>query len=183
MPQVPAGPYSNVMIIRECTQRDLDILEAAYPSHGQSRFHQQRYLRQERGDSTYLTLWDDEGSSIGSGEIMWTGAKEPEVRERIPNCPELNGLTVWPPERRSRGIGTQMIEHAVQLVQQRGFTKVGLGVDDDNPRAAALYLRLGFVETEVRYLDRWTAIDDTGTPRHFADPCRFLTRSLPPQQA
>lgn len=71
-----------------------------------------------------------------------------------------------------------MIEHAAQLVQQRGFALVGLGVDDNNPRAAALYLRLGFVETEVRYLDRWTATNDAGARLDFADPCRFLTRQL-----
>ena len=45
-------------------------------------------------------------------EIMWTGAKEAEVRKRFPDCPELNGLTVWPADRRSRGVGTRMIEHA-----------------------------------------------------------------------
>lgn len=161
------------MIIRECTQHDLDVLEAAYPSN-----HEQRYRRQRGGDSTYLTLWDDDGTSIGSGEIMWTGAKEPEVREHVPDCPELNGLTVWPADRHSHGIGTQMIEHAAQLIRQRGFARVGLGVGDDNPRAAALYLRLGFAETAIRYLDRWTATDDAGNRRDFAYPCRFLVKDL-----
>ena len=167
------------MIIRECTKHDLDALEAAYPSPGLSRFHEQRYLRQQAGSSTYLTLWDDDGTSIGSGEILWAGAKEPEVRERIPDCPELNGLTVWPEERRSRGVGTRMIEHATRLVRQRGFGQVGLGVDDGNPRAAALYLKLGFTETGVRYVDRWVSIDQAGTRRDFADPCRFLVKLLP----
>jgi GNAT superfamily N-acetyltransferase len=167
------------VIIRECTGHDLDVLEAAYPSSGLSRFHEQRYLRQQTGASTYLTLWDDDGTSIGSGEIMWTGAKEPEVRERVPDCPELNGLTVWPPERRSHGIGTRMIEHAIRLVQQRAFVQVGLGVADDNPRAAELYLTLGFTDAGVRYLDRWASIDETGTRREFADPCRFLVKHLP----
>lgn len=161
------------MIIRECTQHDLAALEAAYPAN-----HEERFLRQRSGDSTYLTLWDDDGTSIGSGEIMWTGAKEPEVRKYIPDCPELNGLTVWPPERHSQGIGTQMIEHAARLIRQRGFARVGLGVGDDNPRAAALYLRLGFTETGVRYLDRWTRTDDAGNHHNFADPCRFLTKDL-----
>jgi GNAT superfamily N-acetyltransferase len=109
------------VIIRECTQLDLDALEAAHPAN-----HEERFARQRSGDSTYLTLRDDDGTSVGSGEIMWTGAKEPEVRTYIPDCPELNGLTVWPPERQSHGIGTRMIEHATQLVRQRGFARVGL---------------------------------------------------------
>jgi ribosomal protein S18 acetylase RimI-like enzyme len=166
------------VIIRECTRHDLDALEAAYPSAGLSRFHEQRYLRQQAGVSSYLTIWDDDGTSVGSGEIMWTGAKEAEVRKRFPGCPELNGLTVWPADRRSHGVGTRMIEHATRLVQQRGFAQVGLGVDDDNPRAAALYLKLGFAETGVRYLDRWASIDRAGSRHDFADPCRFLVKQL-----
>jgi hypothetical protein len=55
---------------------------------------------------------------------------------------------------------------------------MGLGVGDDNPRAAALYLRLGFAETAIRYLDRWTATDDAGNRRDFAYPCRFLVKDL-----
>lgn len=63
-------------------------------------------------------------------------------------------------------------------VQQRGFAQVGLGVDDDNPRAAALYLKLGFAETGVRYLDHWASSDRAGRRRDFADPCRFLVKHL-----
>jgi RimJ/RimL family protein N-acetyltransferase len=167
-----------MIIIRECTQHDLDVLEAAYPTAGLSRFHEQRYMRQQSGAGTYLTIWDENGVSIGSGEIMWIGAKELEVRRLIAHCPELNGLTVWPPERRSQGIGTQAIRHAVGLVRRRGFAKVGVGVADGNPRAAALFLRLGFTETGVKYLDHWTAVDLAGTPHDHADPSRFLVKDL-----
>ena len=60
----------------------------------------------------------------------------------------------------------------------RGLGWIGLGVADDNPRAAALYLRLGFGETGCRYLDRWEMVNEGGERQAFADPCRFLVKNL-----
>jgi RimJ/RimL family protein N-acetyltransferase len=38
--------------------------------------------------------------------------------------------------------------HAAEtLARRRGYQQIGLGVDDHNHRAAALYLRLGYRET------------------------------------
>ena len=47
-----------------------------------------------------------------------------------------------------------------QVCTQRGYHHIGLGVDDQNLRAAALYLRLGYQETGCRYLDRYHYIGD-----------------------
>ena len=165
------------MLIRECREADLALLERHYPSPGRTRFHAERYGRQREGTSTFLTAWLDE-IPVGSGEIRWNGCRAGEVLERYPDCPEINGLAVWPPERQSRGIGTAIIRASEDLATRRGFGRIGLGVDDDNVRAAALYLRLGYRETGCRYADRYHYIDDAGTRHDFADPCRFLIKSL-----
>ncbi|MFD0850989.1 GNAT family N-acetyltransferase [Actinomadura adrarensis] len=115
---------------------------------------------------------------VGSGQILWDGCAAPEVKRRHPDCPELNGLGIWPPELRSQGIGTAIIDAAEALVLERGHDQIGLGVDDDNHRAAALYLRLGYQETGCRYLDRYHHIDDNGIRHEVADPARFLVKRL-----
>ncbi|MET7338527.1 GNAT family N-acetyltransferase [Nonomuraea sp. NPDC005650] len=130
------------MIIRECREDDLSLLEHHIPS-GRTRIHEARFHRQQQGLSTFLTAWID-FVPVGHGEIRWRGCAAAEVRERYANCPELNGLAVWPPERQSHGIGTAIIHAAEATAAQRGDHHIGLGVDDHNLRAAALYLRLGY---------------------------------------
>ncbi len=48
------------------------------------------------------------------------------------------------PQMRSRGIGSMLFEAAFDRARRLGFSKVGLIVDIDKPKAEALYLRLGF---------------------------------------
>lgn len=48
------------------------------------------------------------------------------------------------PLYQSLGIGTKLLEQAFELARAEGFQFVGLHVADDNPRARALYERLGF---------------------------------------
>ncbi|MEU6018040.1 GNAT family N-acetyltransferase [Streptomyces sp. NPDC047515] len=68
--------------------------------------------------------------------MFWQGCKAPEVHDRFPECPELNGLGVWPPQRRSQGIGTAIIRAAETQAGRSGYHQIGLGVDDQNHRAA-----------------------------------------------
>jgi GNAT superfamily N-acetyltransferase len=48
-------------------------------------------------------------------------------------------------DRRSRGIGTELLSRSECLVREKGYTRVGLSVNPTlNPRAKALYERLGY---------------------------------------
>ena len=96
----------------------------------------------------------------------------------LPRLPRTRRPGVWPPERRSHGIGTAIVRTAEDLAVQTGYQWIGLGVDDQNTRAAALYLRLGYQETGCRYLDRYHYVDDDGIRHDAADPCRFLIKPL-----
>lgn len=162
------------MIVRQCEQGDLLALEHHIPSPGQNRFHEARFERHQQGISTFLIAFDGD-IPVGSGDILWHGCQAPEVQER---CPELSGLTVWPPERQSHGIGTTLIRTAEALAAQRGHHRIGLGVDDQNRRAAALYLRLGYQDTGCHYIDRYSYLDESGVRREAADPCRFLVKAI-----
>ncbi|MBV8504150.1 MAG: GNAT family N-acetyltransferase [Paucibacter sp.] len=48
------------------------------------------------------------------------------------------------PAWRGQGLGVQLTEHLLDLGKQQGFRMVGLDVSVENPRAQALYERLGF---------------------------------------
>ncbi len=165
------------MDIRPCSAADVADLEAAMPS-GLDRRHDHRFRRQADGLGTYLVAWSD-GAPVGKGEIRWDGCAAPEVAERFPGCPEVNGLDVWPPERRSQGIGTAILLAAEDLAAWQGHRRIGLGVADDNERAARLYDRLGYAETGCRYLDRYTYTLPGGGRHDVADPARFLVKDLP----
>ncbi|MEV4414374.1 GNAT family N-acetyltransferase [Catellatospora sp. NPDC049609] len=163
------------MIVRRCRRQDVDVLEHHLPT-GPNRYHEARYLRQREGFSTFLIACAGD-VPVGSGEVLWQGPKEPDVRARFPGCPEINGLAVAP-ERRSQGVGTAIIRAAEQLATQRGHHRIGMGVDDDNARAAALYLRLGYRDTGCHYLDRYHYTDERGVRHEVADPCRFLVKEV-----
>lgn len=165
------------MDIRHCKEEDLELLERHMPSPGQTRCHAMRFEKQQQGLSTFLVAWSG-GIPVGTAQVLWQGCTAPEVRDRFPRCLELNGLGVWPPQLRSQGIGTAIIRAAETRARHSGHQQIGLGVDDLNHRAAALYLRLGYQETGCRYLDRYHCIDDNGLRHEVADAARFLIKQL-----
>jgi ribosomal protein S18 acetylase RimI-like enzyme len=48
-------------------------------------------------------------------------------------------------EHRSQGIGSRLMQQAEEIVHERGYRAIELGVEDFNPRARAFYERLGYV--------------------------------------
>ncbi|MFD5159942.1 GNAT family N-acetyltransferase [Streptomyces hawaiiensis] len=146
------------------------------PSHSVDGDHAARFARQRAGQSGYLIPWL-EGRPVGHAEVRWTGCEAAEVRAAQPGCPEINGLLVWPASLRSRGIGTALVLAAERLARERGIGVMGLGVGAGNPRAAALYARLGYLPT-VAYVDRWARLDRDGVRRERTDPCVFLVKAL-----
>lgn len=165
------------MLIKECREPDVELLERHIPSPGKNRYHEERFHRQRAGLSTFLVGWLD-GVPVGSGEVRWQGPDAAEVRRRFPDCPEVNGLIVWPPERRSRGVGTALIAAAEELARRRGRRRLGLAVADGNPRAAALYLRLGYQETGCWFVGSYPFVDDDGVRREIFESCRYLVKPI-----
>ncbi|WP_345630643.1 GNAT family N-acetyltransferase [Rugosimonospora acidiphila] len=163
------------LIVRQCREQDVAVLEHHVPT-GRNRYHEARFHRQGEGFSTFLIAYLDD-APVGSGEVLWQGAKEPDVRDRFPDCPEINGLAVVA-ARQSQGIGTAIIAAAEQRALQRGQHRIGLGVDEHNERAAALYRRLGYRDTGCHYLDHYRYVDNHGAPHEVADPCRFLIKAI-----
>lgn len=73
-------------------------------------------------------------------------------------------LTVWPsgaeisdlhvaPSLRGRGIGSQIIGYLTDAARELGVERLEIGVALSNPRALALYQRLGFRDDRIIELD------------------------------
>lgn len=105
-------------------------------------------LAQTAGDSMEWYIWIEGDEPVGWVVITWTG--KPTLR----GAPDLSDLFVTPARRR-QGIGTTMLVACEELARARGYTRLSLAVNPDhNPRALALYLRLGYRPTGgPKYLD------------------------------
>jgi GNAT superfamily N-acetyltransferase len=80
--------------------------------------------------------------------VTWTG------KATHPEYPDVSDLYVRE-ELRGRGIGTALLHFAEAEAARRGYTRIGLAVNPTlNPRAHALYLRLGYAyEGGAAYLE------------------------------
>jgi ribosomal protein S18 acetylase RimI-like enzyme len=125
------------------------------------------------GDGGAVLLVAEDGDRPVGSAVLHPAARDAAVRAALPGVPELSTLTVDPAEQR-RGHGTALIRAAAHAVAADGRTSLAVAVADDNPDAARLYLRLGFRDTGLRAVDRWTRPD--GTP--VADPVRYLVLDL-----
>ncbi|NLU65973.1 GNAT family N-acetyltransferase [Streptomyces sp. HNM0574] len=165
------------MKISECREEDLALLEQHMPTLGAPSRHALRFARHAEGTGTYLVAWY-EGVPVGSCEVRWDGCAAPEIQAAHPGYPEVNGLGVWPGTLRSQGIGTALIRAAEERASGRGAAGIGLGVEKNNPRAEALYKRLGY-RPATPYLDCWSYQDGVGVTHRVADACTFLVKELP----
>jgi GNAT superfamily N-acetyltransferase len=164
------------MEITVCRAADVPLLDQCIGSPGATSFHARRFARQERGQSTYLVAWLD-GRPVGHAELRWGGCDDAAVRAARPGCPEINALTVWPESLRSRGIGSALVRAAEERARERGRTAIGLGVADDNPRAAALYARLGY-RPLAPYVGRWSYEGHDGVTHECVEELTFLVKEL-----
>lgn len=164
------------MRISECREEDVELLDKHMPSLGAALLHQHRFARHQKGEGTFLVAWDGV-RPVGSCEVRWEGCAAPEVQALHADCPEVNGLGVWPETLRSQEIGVSLIREAERLSRALGRPRLGLGVERNNPRALALYRRLGY-RPATPYLDCWSYEDGEGITHRVADACTFMIKDL-----
>ena len=56
---------------------------------------------------------------------------------------------------RGRGLGTYLLRAVLSRLEDEGYTEFTVGVEDDNPRARALYERLGFLDCVARRYEEY----------------------------
>jgi ribosomal protein S18 acetylase RimI-like enzyme len=124
----------------------VDDLPTLGKTLGPDWFFENRYQMQERGDGVLLVA--RHGNAIVGTVFLWLAeAMEPEITNVLPGVPLIVHLEVDEAER-NKGIGTEIMCCAEQMIRKRGFNRVALGVRVENEDAQRLYKRLGYEHWE-----------------------------------
>jgi ribosomal protein S18 acetylase RimI-like enzyme len=136
--------------IRLAERDDLDALE--WFGHQLSlRPHIEEVLARGDRDETELLVAVVNDFPVARLGIDYTRRPGRALLWSFAVIPNLQGL----------GIGTALVRDAESRLRKRGFTVVEIDAGKDNPRARALYERLGYrVAGERR--DEWTYVDARG---------------------
>jgi ribosomal protein S18 acetylase RimI-like enzyme len=96
---------------------------------------------------------------------------------RNPGAGWLRQLAVFP-ALQSCGIGTLLIQAAEQRIRARGLHRAELKVEESNPRARALYERLGYLACG-REPASWDTEAPDGTITRYETMCTLMRKELP----
>ena len=101
---------------------------------------ERRFLRARADDprDAFLAAWSD-GAPIGTVSVRAVGAKSRERHRAMLGICLLRAY--W-----GRGVGSRMLETALDMARSAGFLQLELEVDAENGRAIGLYKRFGFQE-------------------------------------
>lgn len=155
------------LVIRDLTAEDL-------PSCGWSggELHVKSIAEQldrvSRGEVEYLAACPPPGLPVGLCGIDYA---------EHPGAGTLIQLVVHG-ALQSCGIGTLIIQAAEQRILARGLHRAELGVEENNPRARALYERLGYV-TCGRAPDSWDEQAPDGSIFRYETWCTLMRKELP----
>ncbi len=97
-----------------------------------------------KGSSAWLARTAGQLGARALVLLAWRGLVVARATQHIPPGSWFIAFVGVDPQRRSLGIGSSLIERSVRRARASGCSCVELDVDVDNPRAQALYERLGF---------------------------------------
>jgi ribosomal protein S18 acetylase RimI-like enzyme len=123
--------------------------------------------RARRGEMDYLAACPPSGLPVGLGAIDY---------DENPGAGTLTQLSVHG-ALQSCGIGTLLIQGAEQRILGRGLRRAELGVEQINPRARALYERLGYVAYS-RALESWDEQAADGSIFRYETMCTLMRKEL-----
>jgi ribosomal protein S18 acetylase RimI-like enzyme len=121
------------VVIREIVEDDLAGLNEWYFGERGERFRRS-YERHRDGDVVYL-IAEANGKPVGHLGIDLTRGPRVAFLWQFGVSPSLQRL----------GIGTAMLLRAEEAARERGFALAEIAAEVDNPRARALYERVGYV--------------------------------------
>ena len=123
--------------------------------------------RAKLGQVEYLAACPPSGLPVALGGIDYA---------KTPGAGTIWQLTVHG-ALQSCGIGTLLINAAEQRVRTRGLHRVELGVEDGNPRARALYERLGY-RAYGREPDSWDEESPDGAIARYHTMVTLMRKEL-----
>lgn len=147
--------------IRPAQESDLSAL-TAIKGAGSEALHLDRIRDAENGDFQYLVALDG-SERVGFGLLVfrrpahWSDAADSTCLPQIVDLQVREDL-------RGRGYGSAFMEGLERITAEAGYDELYLSVEpDDNPRAYALYRRLGYEPLQPKpYPKSWHFVDSDG---------------------
>ena len=167
-----------VVEIRPVAQDELGLLERQigfdWAALGK---HRERFARQQEGKVVYLVGWMGK-LPVGHALVQWKGTTDDPMRSQLDHVPNLEDLFVAPAYR-SRGVGSQLLDASEALTKRKGYSRIGLGVAVDNPRARSLYELQGYEDAGFgEYTTGGLYVDRDGQEKTWEEVCRYLIKQL-----
>ncbi|MFF7654862.1 GNAT family N-acetyltransferase [Streptomyces sp. NPDC007983] len=137
------------------------------------------------GSATHLRQVERELVRAAAGEVDYlavcTPADLPVAIGGIDYQVSEDAGTLWQlavlPALQSCGLGTLLTRAAEQRIRSRGLRRAELAVEEDNPRARALYTRLGYA-AYGRKPDAWDEEGPDGVIRRHETMCVLMGKDL-----
>ncbi|MFF0343488.1 GNAT family N-acetyltransferase [Kribbella sp. NPDC004875] len=158
-------------VVLDLTLRDLTDADLAACGFACSELHlaqvAKEFDRARRGEVDYLAVCTKTGLPVAIGGVDYMPH---------PGAGSLWQLSVHP-ALQSCGIGTVLIGAAEQRILARGHGRAELGVELSNPRARALYERLGYVAYD-EVLESWDQQNPDGSITRHEAMCTQMRKQL-----
>ncbi|MEW2354950.1 GNAT family N-acetyltransferase [Spirillospora sp. NPDC029432] len=158
-------------VVVEFSVRDLvheDLPSCTWAGSGTHLAHVADALeRRHRGEVDYLAICPPSNLPVAIGGVDYAPS---------PEAGSLWQFSVHP-ALRSCGIGTALVRAAEKRILERGLYWAELGVEESNPRARALYERLGYVAYDRRP-EAWDAEAPDGSVIRYETICTLMRRRL-----
>jgi len=156
----------DALVLDDLTHADLPHLTwSGSPSH--IRSVAKLLDRVPTGEIDYLTIRAPDGTPICKGCIDYTQHADAGTMEQLATHEAVQG----------RGLATRLIGVCEERIRHRGLRWAVLGVEDDNPRARALYERLGYL-AYGREAVGWDVEDEDGTVSRYETEITLLRKAL-----
>lgn len=137
----------NGLVVGVASEGDIERFRVDLGDDHYAYFDDLRRVPGRREPDHLILKAEMDGRIVGVGLVRWGRAHEVRVRRRLWGVPQLYHFQVREDYRR-RGIGTALLRAAEDILRQRGYTRVLLGVDLSNKDAFRLYERRGYVPDE-----------------------------------
>ncbi|MER6094426.1 GNAT family N-acetyltransferase [Streptomyces sp. NPDC001728] len=168
MSLLPAGAAEVVVpvLVRDLTVADLP--DCAWSGSAAHLVRVARELeRAAAGEVDYLAVCAPAGLPVAIGCVDYRVAVGAGTLSQLGVLPALQ----------SCGLGTVLVRAAEDRVRSRGLRRAELGVEESNPRARALYERLGYV-AYGREPDAWDVEAPDGSLRRYETMCTLMRKDL-----
>lgn len=146
-----------------------DAIEADVPALTRIRqpeaLHLGRLRDAKSPDFRYFVMFDGQ-EVVGFVSLVFRRPQSWINKDDTKHLPEVNDLYIAE-DRRGQGYGTKALHFLESVAVKAGYPQLYISVESrDNPRAYALYQRLGYQQLQDEpYFHRWGSIDGDGVLR------------------